>query len=110
MAKKLEKEIIVYQNENGMIEFRGDFENETFLGNLNQIADLFGVQKAAISKHLKNIYEEGELKESATVSILETVQKEGDRNVKRKIEFYNLDAIISVGYRVNSKNATEFRI
>ena len=79
-------------------------------GNLNQIAELFNVQKPAISKHLYNIYKDKELNRKSTVSILETVQKEGKREVKRKIEYYNLDAILSVGYRVNSKQATQFRI
>ena len=74
------------------------------------MGELFDVQKPAISKHLKNIYETGELKKAATVSIMETVQNEGGRDVKRDIEFYNLDAIIAVGYRVNSKKATQFRI
>ena len=70
---------------------------------------VFGVQKAAISKHLKNIYQDGELEPNATVSILETVRSEGLRQVKRQIEHYNLDAIISVGYRVNSRSAVQFR-
>ena len=74
------------------------------------IAQLFGVEVPAISKHLANIYESNELQKEATISILETVQIEGSRNVKRNVEFYNLDAIIAVGYRVNSKKATQFRI
>jgi len=74
------------------------------------MADLFGVEVPAISKHLINIYDTGELDKGATISILETVQQEGGRSVKRKVEFYNLDAIIAVGYRVNSINATQFRI
>lgn len=74
-----------------------------------QMADLFDVQKAAISKHLKNIFESGELDRAATVSKMETVQKEGQRSVNRQVEHYNLDAIISVGYRVNSTRATRFR-
>ena len=119
--KETYKEIMIYpalnknkcwicQAKSGEIKFRGDFGGETIWGSLNQIADLFDVQKAAISKHLKNIYKDGELDKKATVSILETVQTEGQRQVKRDIEYYNLDAIISVGYRVNSKKATEFRI
>jgi hypothetical protein len=74
------------------------------------MAELFGVEVPAISKHLNNIYDTGELDKTATISILETVQKEGTRKVKRNEEFYNLDAIIAVGYRVNSINATQFRI
>ena len=106
----MNKELLIYQWKNWEIILKEDNENETIWANLNQIADIFGVWKAAISKHLKNIYLEWELGEKATVSILETVQKEWNRNVKRNIEFYNLDAIISVWYRVNSKKATQFRI
>ena len=74
------------------------------------MGELFGVNVPAISKHLNNIYGSGELEKDATISILETVQDEGDRTVKRKMEYFNLDAIISVGYRVNSYQATQFRI
>lgn len=101
---------LIYQAKDGSIELKFDKNNETILANLNQIAEIFGVGKAAISKHLKNIFQDGELEEDSTVSILETVQIEGSRNISRKIEYYNLDAIISVGYRVNSKQATNFRI
>ena len=110
MKNNLQKQIVIYQAKSGKIEFRGDFDRDTIWGNLNQIAELFDVQKAAISKHLKNIYKQGELKKKATVSILETVQIEGNKQVKRKIEYYNLDVILSIGYRVNSKQATQFRI
>ena len=74
------------------------------------MAELFGVKVPAISKHLKNIFEEGELQQESTISKMETVQNEGTRNVTRLLDFYNLDAIISVGYRVNSHKATKFRI
>ena len=74
------------------------------------MAELFDVQAPAINKHLSNIYAEGELTPDATISKLEIVQQEGSRQVKRNIEYYNLDAIISVGYRVNSRRATAFRI
>ena len=74
------------------------------------MAELFSVNVSAISKHLKNIFSEGALTQSATVSILEIVQIEGGRSIKRNVEFYNLDAIISVGYRINSTKATKFRI
>jgi hypothetical protein len=74
------------------------------------MAELFGVEVPAINKHLSNIYETGELNKTATISNLETVQQEGNRKVKRNVEFYNLDAIIAVGYRVNSHQATQFRI
>lgn len=82
MEKKISKnKVIVYQAKNGAIELRHDTEKETILANLNQIANLFGVQNAAISKHLKNIFTTNELSEKATVSILETVQIEGKRTI-----------------------------
>ena len=74
------------------------------------MAELFGVKPPAISKHLKNIFESGELVQAATVSKMETVQTEGGREVGREVEYYNLDAVIAVGYRVNSLKATHFRI
>ena len=101
---------IIYQAKNGEIKLRGDFDKNTIWASQKEIAEIFDVKKAAISKHLKNIYKEGELDKKSTVSILETVQNEGGRLIKRKIEYYNLDAMISVGYRVNSKKATQFRI
>jgi hypothetical protein len=94
----------------------GDIKVEVILNNemvwLTQkaIAQLFGVNVPAISKHLNNIYDKNELEKEATISILETVQLEGTREIKRNIEYFNLDAIISVGYRVNSVQATKFRI
>lgn len=91
MRKKTAKsDLVVYQAKSGAIELRADAKKETIWANLNQIADLFGVQKAAISKHIKNILETGELIEKATVSKMETVQKEGAREVRRSIEIYNL--------------------
>jgi len=105
-----QKDIEIYQTKDGAIELSVDANKETILANINQIANLFGVQKAAISKHFKNIFASGELIKKATVSKMETVQIEGGRTIKRSIEVYNLDAIIAVGYRVNSKNATQFRI
>lgn len=110
IKKEFKNNIVIYQAKNGAVEFKGDFSHNTVWGSLQQIADLFDVQKPAISKHLKNIYKEGELQEDGTVSKMETVQKEGSRDVKRNIDYYNLDAILSVGYRVNSKQATQFRI
>lgn len=84
--------------------------DETIWLTQKAMATLFDVQTPAINKHLKNIFEEGELQKEATISNMEIVQNEGERGVKRKVEFYNLDAIISVGYRVNSAKATQFRI
>jgi hypothetical protein len=106
----MENKIILYQNESGKVSVSVIFQDENFWLTQKAMAELFGVEVPAISKHLANIYETGELVERATLSILEIVQKEGNRNVKRKMEFYNLDAIIAVGYRVNSKEATQFRI
>lgn len=102
-------EIILYQIENTNICVNVIFENETFWMTQKAMAELFDVNVPAISKHLTNIYEEEELIKKLTVSKMEIVQKEGQRNVKRMQEFYNLDAIIAVGYRVNSKKATRFR-
>ncbi len=102
-------DIVLYQIENTNICVNVIFENETFWMTQKAMAELFGVNVPAISKHLINIYEEEELIKKSTVSKMEIVQKEGQRNVKRMQEFYNLDAIIAVGYRVNSKKATRFR-
>lgn len=110
MTKNIQKKMIIYQGKSGAIEFRGDFDKETIWGTQRQIAEIFGVNSQAITKHIKNIYKEGELKGNQTCSILEQVQKEGEKTVKRKLNFYNLDMIISIGYRINSKQATQFRI
>ncbi|MCC7454004.1 MAG: virulence RhuM family protein [Crocinitomix sp.] len=106
----MENNIILYSNENEKVSINVTYLNDTFWMPQKAIAELFGVEVPAINKHLTNIYESVELTKGATISIMEIVQKEGNRSVKRKIEFYNLDAIIAVGYRVNSKQATQFRI
>ena len=101
-------EIVMYQpDETIRLEVRMD--EETVWLSQAQMAELFGTKRQAITKHLQNIYESDELKKEATSSILELVRKEGNRTVKRKVEFYNLDAIISVGFRVNTKRGIEFR-
>ena len=101
-------EIILYQpDETIRIDVR--VENDTVWLTQAQMAELFGTHRQAITKHLKNIYESKELRFDATSSILELVQKEGVRYVKRKIELYNLDVIISVGYRVNTQRGIQFR-
>uniref|UniRef100_UPI00388ED9F4 RhuM family protein n=1 Tax=Methanobrevibacter sp. TaxID=66852 RepID=UPI00388ED9F4 len=87
-----------------------DHERETFWATQKTMAEVFCVERSVITKHLKNIYDSGELIKDSTCAKIAHVQKEGNREVKRKTTFYNLDAIISVGYRVNSKNATRFRI
>ena len=89
---------------------RKDADVETIWASLDQIATLFGRDKSVISRHIKNIFKEEELREDSTVAFFATVQKEGKREVKRNIEHFNLDMILSVGYRVNSKTSTQFRI
>ncbi|MDD7450777.1 MAG: virulence RhuM family protein [Treponema sp.] len=101
--------IVFYQTENADVVVNVVYKDETFWLSQKAMAAVFDVNPQAITKHLSNIYEEQELVKDSTCSILEQVQKEGKRNVKRSVEFYNLDAIIAVGYRVNSKKATKFR-
>lgn len=108
--KKTKKDLIIYQAKSGAIELQGDFLHDTIWATQAQMADVFGVNSQAITRHLKNIYSEGELSKKATCSKMEQVQIEGGRKVERSLEFYNLNAIISVGYRINSKQATRFRI
>ena len=103
-------DFLLYKSPNGEVKVDVLLQNETIWLPQKKIAELFDVNVPAVSKHLINIYKEYELEKYATVSILETVQREGGRSVKRKMEFYNLDAIIAVGYRINSKRATQFRI
>lgn len=105
-----ESSFLFYTTEEGGVRIGVRLENETVWLTQKAIAELFGVETPAISKHLTNIYETRELQREATISILETVRQEGRRHVKRNLEYYNLDAIIAVGYRVNSYQATQFRI
>ena len=107
---KPNREFLLYKTSNGDVKVDVLLQNETIWMPQKKIAELFDVNVPAVSKHLKNIFENGELLKKATVSKMETVQKESGREVKRNTEFYNLDAIIAVGYRVNSKRATQFRI
>ncbi len=107
---KQESDFILYTSNEGDVNVEVVLKDATVWLTQKAMAGLFGVKVPAISKHMANIYETGELRKESTISLLETVQKEGDRNVRRKMEFYNLDAIISVGYRVNSYQATQFRI
>ena len=99
--------IVIYQTDSTNVCVSVFYSDETFWLTQKAMAELFGVQKAAISKHLKNIFEDGELDEKSVVSILETTADDGK---KYSTNYYNLDAIIAVGYRVNSKQATAFRI
>ena len=110
---KSKGEIIIYTSEDGKISLDTKLENNTIWLTQKDMAELFGVKTPAISKHLKNIFNEGELKEEVVISILETTTKHGaikGKTQKSQTQFYNLDAIISVGYRVNSSRATQFRI
>ncbi|MFV5697826.1 RhuM family protein [Flavobacterium sp. ZT3R17] len=102
-------EIIIYENTDNQIQIDVQFEQETLWLSQKKMAELFDKDSDTIGLHLKNIYSEDELNEIATTEFFSVVQKEGKRNVTRKIKFYNLDAIISVGYRVNSKQGTQFR-
>ena len=102
-------EIVLYKTEDANVCVSVYYENETFWLTTKAMAELFGVKTQAITKHLGNIYEEEELIREATCSKKEQVQIEGVREVRRIVDFYNLDAIIAVGYRVNSKKATKFR-
>jgi len=108
--KQIKNQILIYKPKGGDIEVEVKLDKETIWLTLNQIAYLFGVQKAAISKHIKNIFASGELNRNSTVSKMETVQIEGKRKIKRNLTYFNLDMIIAVGYRVNSFRATQFRI
>lgn len=103
-------EILMYQTEDGQTRIDVRMEDETVWLSLNQLTELFQRDKSVISKHIKNIYDEGELSQSSTVAFFATVQNEGERQVERNIAYYNLDVIISVGYRVKSHRGTQFRI
>jgi hypothetical protein len=103
-------EFLLFTGSDGKVKVECRFQDETLWLTQRLMADLFGVGIPAINKHLKNIFESGELEEAATVSKMEIVRSEGGREVRREVDFYNLDAIIAVGYRVNSYQATQFRI
>ena len=103
-------EILIYQTEDGLTKIDVNMQNETVWLSLDQMANLFQRDKSTISRHIKNIFDEGELVREATVAKFATVQNEGDRQVERAIEYYNLDVIISVGYRVKSQRGVQFRI
>ncbi|NLD04703.1 MAG: virulence RhuM family protein [Synergistaceae bacterium] len=105
-----EFQFLVYRSANEDVSINAIIKDETVWLTQKGMAELFGVNIPAVSKHLQNIYEEGELNRDTTVSKMEIVQTEGERTVKRNVDLYNLDAIISVGYRVSSARATHFRI
>lgn len=105
-----EGKIIFYTTPEGVTRVEVVFQDETLWLTINRMADLFSTSKQDVSYHLQQIYDSGELKRAATVKEILTVQSEGSRNVSRKLDYFNLDAIIAVGYRVNSLQATQFRI
>ena len=104
------KDIIFYQNQTGNVKIEVLYDNEDFWLTQKSMAELFSVKVNTINYHLKEVFNSGELKESSTIRKIRIVQKEGKRNVNREVDFYSLDAIIAVGYRVNSYEATQFRI
>ena len=104
-----DNQIIIFTADDDTVSVDVRFDEETAWLSLDQMAELFERDKSTISRHIKNVYEEGELEHSATVAKFATVQIEGSRQVERQIEFYNLDVIISVGYRVKSLRGTQFR-
>lgn len=113
MSKELtpqKNEIIFYTTPDGSVHIEVFFQGETFWLSQKKMAELFGVDVRTVNEHLKNIFTTNELAEDSTIRKIRIVQKEGSRNVARDVDFYNLDAIIAVGYRVNSYQATQFRI
>jgi len=107
---EINSDIIFYTTPDGVIRVEVLYQDETFWLTINRMAELFGTSKQSISYHLQNIYKENELNREATVKEILTVQIEGQREVSRKLEYYNLDVVIAVGYRVSSRQATQFRI
>ncbi len=103
-------ELIFYSSPDGDVKVEVFFQEETFWLSQKKIGELFGVESNTVTYHLKEIYQSGELEQVSTTRKIRVVQKEGNRNVSRDVDFYNLDAIIAIGYRVNSFQATQFRI
>jgi len=103
-------EVVIYQTEDGLSRLEVSLQNETVWLTIDQMAELFQRDKSTISRHINKIFKEGELVRESTVAFYATVQNEGGRKVERNLEFFNLDVIISVGYRVKSQRGTQFRI
>lgn len=103
-------EMLIYQTEDGLTKIDVNMQDETVWLSLEQMSDLFQRNKSTISRHIRNIFDEGELVSASTVAKFATVQNEGNRQVERAIEYYNLDVIISVGYRVKFQRGVQFRI
>ena len=113
MSKLIPQEqnnFLLYSNDNGDVKLKVLLHNQTIWLTQNLMADLFGCSTDNIGLHLKNIFNSKELQENSTTEDFSVVQKEGGRDIKRKVKIYNLDAIISVGYRVNSAQATQWQI
>jgi len=108
--KSEESNIIFYTTPNGQVSIQVQYEDGSFWLTQKRMAELFGVDVRTINEHLQNIHQSGELQKKATIRKIRIVQQEGNREVSRELDFYNLDAIIAVGYRVNSYQATQFRI
>ena len=104
------QEIVIYRSGRGNVTLRADIGKETIWATQAQIAELFDVNVPTVHEHIKNIYKTNELSDKATIRNFRIVQNEGKRSVERDINHYNLDVVIAVGYRVNSKQATQFRI
>ncbi len=107
MRKQEKRGVVIYQAKSGAIELRGDFGKETMWASLDQIADLFGRDKSVISRHIKNIFKDDELQRDSVVAFFATTADDGKTY---NVEYFDLDMILSVGYRVNSAKATQFRI
>ena len=107
---KEQSQIKIFQAKDNQVEVSVQLDNETVWLNRNQLATLFDRDIKTIGKHITNVFKEGELSKEATVAKYETVQKEGNREVTRDVQHYNLDVIISAGYRVKSQRGTQFRI
>lgn len=106
----MDTNIIIYTTEDGLTKVETKFDKDTVWLSLDQMSELFQRDKSTISRHIKNVFEEGELDKSSTVANFATVRNEGKRSVERSIDYYNLDVIISVGYRVKSQRGVQFRI
>ena len=109
MKNENNTQLLMYESADGITKIEVKMQNETVWLSIDQMAELFGRDKSTISRHIKNVFEEGELSSDSTVANFATVQLEGTREVERDITYYNLDMIISVGYRVNSLRGTQFR-
>ena len=110
MGDSKQGQVILYQTEDGKTKLEVQLKDETVWLSLDQMAELFQRDKSTISRHIKNVFEDGELNADSTVAFFATVQKEGQRTVSRDVQFFNLDMIISIGYRVHSHRGVQFRM